>query len=601
MCGFIGFTANIENKEQAIKNMLNKIIHKGNSQNIFLNENITLGFKNFNENSNIQPMYNENKNLVIVFNGKIYNYKEIKKELLEKGYIFKTDTDTEVLINLYQEKKENMLEYLRGTFSFAIYDIKNNEIFAARDFFGVKPFYYSLIENNLIFGSEIKSFLEYPNFKKELNKLALENYLSFQYSVLDETFFKGVFKLKAGHYLKFKNGKIKIERYFDPQFNPENAKLQETIKNLDTVLKESIEIHKMEDSEIGSFLSSGVDSSYISAIFNGNKTFTVGFNNEKCKEIKYAKDFSEKVGIENISKTISSEEYWENLSKVQYYMEEPLADPSATALYFLSQLASQYTKVVLSGHGVDELFGGYNIYKEPFDISFLTILPKSIRKFMAKCVAWLPFSFKGKNLLIRASKDVEERFIGNNVFSKEERDTILKNPICEFSPKEITKPLYERVSNLDDVSKMQYIDINLWLVGDILLKLDKMCTANSLEIRVPFLDKEVFKIASKIKSDYRVNKQATKYIFRMVAKEYLPEIISSKKKLDFSVPIASWLKEDKYYNIVKEEFSSKYAQEFFEINKILEYLEKHKNGKVDYSRKIWTIYTFLIWYKKYFN
>ncbi len=494
-----------------------------------------------------------------------------------------------------------MLEYIRGNFDFVIYDIKNDELFIARDFFGIKPFYYSLFENNLIFSSEIKGILEYPNFKKELNEIALENYLSFQYSVLNETFFKGIFKLNPGHYLKFKNGKIQIERYFEPKFKPEKAKLQESIKNLDIALKESVEIHKIDKKEIGSFLSSGVDSSYISSASNSNKTFTVGFNSKNCREIEYAKDFSKKIGIENISKNISKEEYWEKISTVQYYMEEPLADPSSVALYFLSNLASKHTETVVSGHGVDELLGGYNIYKEPFDISFLTILPKPIRKFMAKCVSWIPLSFKGKNLLIRASKDIEERFIGNNIFSKEEMESILKNPTGNFSPQKITNPIYERVKNLDDVSKMQFLDINLWLVGNILLKLDKMSNANALEIRTPFLDKEVFKVASKIQSDYRVNKQATKYIFRMVAKEYLPEPISIKKKLDFSVPISDWLKEDKYYNIVKETFSSKTAEKFFKKDKILNYLEKHKNTKVDFSRKIWTIYTFLVWYNEYFN
>lgn len=607
MCGFTGFTGNIENKELIINNMMNRIIHRGpDSQGIHSDNNATLGFRRLSiigiSESGSQPMYNEDGSIVIVFNGEIYNYLEIKKLLIEKGHIFKSEADTEVLIHLYEEKKEKMLEDLRGMFAFVIYDIKNNELFAARDFFGIKPFYYSLINNNLIFGSEIKSFLDYPEFKKEVNHLALENYLSFQYSVLDETFFKGVFKLKPGHYLKFKNGQVNITRYFDPKFNPKNAKLQDTIKNVDNVLQESIKTHKISDVEVGSFLSSGVDSSYVAASFKGNKTFTVGFDYETYSEIDYAKDLSKAIGIENFNKTISEEEYWSTISKVQYHMDEPLADPSAIALYFVANLASKHVKVALSGEGADEFFGGYNIYKEPFDISFLTILPKPIRKFLAKCVSILPFSFKGKNLLIRASKDVEERFIGNaNIFSKKEREDILKNPSGNFEPKEITKPLYEKVKNLDDVTKMQYIDINLWLVGDILLKADKMSMANSLEVRVPFLDKEVFNVASKIQSDYRVNKQATKYVFRMASKEYLPEMVSTKKKLGFPVPIKIWLKQDKYYNIVKEAFSSETANQFFKTDKILNYLENHKNGKGDFSRKIWTIYMFLVWHKEYFE
>lgn len=606
MCGFTGFTGNIQDKEKVIEKMMNRIIHRGpDSGGIHSDENITLGFRRLSiigiENG-FQPMYNEDESIVIVFNGEIYNYESLKDDLIKKGHIFRSKADTEVLIHLYEEKEMEMLNDIRGMFAFVIYDKNKNELFAVRDFFGIKPFYYGIINDNLIFGSEIKSFLEYPDFKKEVNELALENYLSFQYSVLEETFFKGVHKLMPGHYLRYKDSNIEVKRYFDPIFNPQEMKLQDAIKSVDKVLQESIKMHKISDVEVGSFLSSGIDSSYVAANFKGDKTFTVGFDYDNYNEIEYAKDLSSKVGIDNYNKTITTKEYWDTISKVQYHMDEPLADPSAIALYFVSNLASKNVKVVLSGEGADEFFGGYNIYKEPFDISFITVLPKSIRKFLAKLVNLIPFSFKGKNLFIRASKDVEERFIGNaNMFSKEEREAILKNPVGKYDPMEITKPFYDKVKDLDDVTKMQYIDINLWLVGDILLKADKMSMANSLEVRVPFLDKEVFKVASKIQSDYRVNKQATKYVFRMSSKEYLPESVSNKKKLGFPVPIRVWLKEDEYYNKVKDAFSSDIAEKYFHTDKILSYLEDHKQGKGDFSRKIWTIYMFLVWYEQFFK
>lgn len=606
MCGFTGFTGNFPNKEDIIEKMMNRIIHRGpDSSGIHSDENVTLGFRRLSiiglENGS-QPMYNEDNSIVIVFNGEIYNYEELKKELIKKGHIFKSEADTEVLVHLYEEKGMDMLKELRGMFAFVIYDTNKKELYAVRDFFGIKPFYYAEIDGNLIFGSEIKSFLEYPNFKKEVNPVALENYLSFQYSVLEETFFKGVFKLMPGHYLKYKDGKVNINRYFEPMFSPEQMNLQDAIKNVDDIMQQSIKAHKISDVEVGSFLSSGVDSSYVAATFKGDKTFTVGFDYDSYNEISYAKDLSEKVGIENFNKTITTEEYWQTIDKVQYHMDEPLADPSAIALYFVANLASQYVKVALSGEGADEFFGGYNIYKEPFDISFITILPKPIRKALGKIAKALPFSFKGKNLFIRASKDVEERFIGNaNMFSKEERESILKNPTGNYSPKDITKPFYDKVKHLDDVTKMQYIDLNLWLVGDILLKADKMSMANSLEVRVPFLDKEVFKVASKIPSDYRVNKQATKYVFRMASKEYLPEMVSSKKKLGFPVPIRVWLKEDKFYNKVKDAFCSDVAKKYFNTDKIVAYLDNHKQGKGDFSRKIWTIYMFLVWHNQFFE
>lgn len=606
MCGFAGFTGNIENREDIIKNMTNKIIHRGpDSEGIYTNEKVTLGFRRLSiiglENGS-QPIFNEDSSLAIIFNGEIYNYQELKSELLEKGHIFKTKSDTEVLLHLYEEEAEDMLNRIRGMFAFVIYDFKDDSLFCVRDFFGIKPFYYTIVNNNLVFASEIKSILEYPNYKKEVNLLALENYLSFQYSVLDETFFKSIYKLKPGHYLKFKASKLDIKRYFTPMLNPEKDFLQSKIKEVEDVLLNSVNIHKVSDVEIGSFLSSGVDSSFVASTFKGDKTFTVGFDYDNYNEINYAENLSEELNLKNYNKTISKEEYWEALPKVQYHMDEPLADPSAVALYFVSNLASKHVKVALSGEGADELFGGYNIYKEPFDISFLTILPKPIRKFMAKVVNILPFSFKGKNLILRASKSVEERFIGNaNLFKKDEREKILKNPLKKYDTSEITKPLYDDVKHLDDALKMQYIDLNLWLVGDILLKADKMSMANSLEVRVPFLDREVFKVASKIQSDYKVNKQATKYIFRLVAKKYLPDTVANKKKLGFPVPIRIWLKEDFYYKKVKSYFNTKVAEKFFNIDIINEYLENHKNNKGDFSRKIWTIYVFLVWHNQFFK
>ncbi|MCD7778060.1 MAG: asparagine synthase (glutamine-hydrolyzing) [Clostridiales bacterium] len=605
MCGFCGFTGNIDGKQKIINAMMNKIIHRGpDSSGSYLDNDICLGFRRLSIidlSEGHQPIYNEDGNIAIVFNGEIYNYKEIRKTL-EGRHKFKTNSDTEVLVHLYEDKGENMLNDLRGMFAFVIYDKRDNSIFGARDFFGIKPFYYGIFNGNLIFGSEIKSFLPHPDFKKEVNPLALENYLTFQYSVLDETFFKGVYKLKPGHYLRYKDKKVTITRYYDPMFEPEESKLQDAIKNVEDVMQDSIKAHKISDVEVGSFLSSGVDSSYVAATFNGDKTFTVGFDYDNYNEIGYAEKLSKKVGIDNYSKTITTEEYWDAIGKVQYHMDEPLADPSAIALYFVANTASQYVKVDLSGEGADEFFGGYNIYREPMDLAVIKFLPKPIRKFMAKAVSLIPFSFKGKSFLIRASQSVEEKFIGNaKMFSKKEREEILKNPIGKYDFTEITKPYYDKAKDLDDVTKMQFIDLNLWLVGDILLKADKMSMANSLEVRVPFLDKEVFKVASKLQTDYKVNRQATKYAFRMAAKDYLPDDVAGKKKLGFPVPIRIWLKEDKYYNKVKDAFTSDAAKKYFNTDKLVSYLDDHRKGKGDFSRKIWTVYMFLVWHKEFFE
>lgn len=623
MCGFCGFTGNLENKEQVIEKMMDRIVHRGpDSGGVHCDNEVTFGFRRLSIiglEDGSQPIYNEDKTVVIVFNGEIYNYQSLKEDLISKGHIFYTHADTEVLVHLYEEKGEDMLNDLRGMFAFTIYDTKQKKLFAARDYFGIKPYYYAQVDGELLFGSEIKSFLPYPKFKKEVNTLALENYLTFQYSVLDETFFKGVYKLKPAHYMIFQNGELEIKRYWQPKFEPDKdivvdpvngRKLQDAIQSVEDVMLESVGMHTVvSDVEVGSFLSSGVDSSFVAATFrNGmdkesGKTFTVGFDYEKYNEIGYAQELSKYIGIESNSKVISTDEYWESLPKVQYHMDEPLADPSAVALYFVSKLARTKVKVALSGEGADEFFGGYNIYEEPMALAPMKILPKPVRKALAKLVGVIPFKFKGKNYFRRAALDVEERFYGNGnqMFSKEEREEILKNPSGKFAHTEITKPYYDFCSGLDDVTKMQFIDLNLWMVGDILLKADKMSMANSLEVRVPFLDKEVFNVARKLPTDYRVNRRATKYAFRMATKKYLPEATAIKKKLGFPVPIRVWLKEDKYYNIIKEAFTSPAAEKYFNTDKIMKYLDDHRAGKGDYSRKVWTVYMFLIWYKRFFE
>jgi len=257
---------------------------------------------------------------------------------------------------------------------------------------------------------------------------------------------------------------------------------------------------------------------------------------------------------------------------------------------------------VLSGEGADELFGGYNIYKEPLDLRVLTVLPKPVRKLLGKLASLLPFDIKGKNFFIRGSKSIEERFIGNAfMFTEKERKELLKHKTNAPSPFSLVKPYYDKVKLKDDVTKMQYVDIHMWLWGDILLKADKMSMAHSLELRVPFLDKEVFNLASRIPVKYRVNKHNTKYALRLAAKKNIPENVANKKKLGFPVPIRIWLREEKYYNIVKEAFTSNAAQTYFNTDKLLTILDDHYKGVKDNSRKIWTIFMFLVWYKQYFE
>jgi asparagine synthase (glutamine-hydrolysing) len=607
MCGYVGFTNNINDSGMVLEEMMDRIRHRGpDSDGKYIDENIALGFRRLSiidlAQGN-QPILNEDGSKVLLFNGEIYNFQSLRDELIKEGHVFKTKTDSEVLLHGYEQYGTELLNKLRGMFSFVIWDKNKKELFGARDFFGIKPLYYAFMGESFLFGSEIKSFLPHPEFVKELNETALENYLTFQYSPTSETFFKNVYKLPAAHYFIYKNKEFTVKRYWEIKFNEdEKPSLEEWVEEISKVFKNSVEAHKISDVEVGSFLSSGVDSSYVAAVANVDKTFTVGFGtDEKYNEIGYAKEFSKYIGKENISKVISPEEYWSNIAKIQYHMDEPLADPAAIALYFVSTIASQKVKVVLSGEGADEIFGGYNIYKEPGDFPLYNKIPKFIRKGIGTVASAFPAK-RGLNFLVRRGKDLEERFIGNAyMFSEKERKNILKIKTNAPEAAQITKPFYEKVKDKDDVTKMQYLDLHLWMTGDILLKADKMSMANSLELRVPFLDKEVMKVAQRIPSKYRVTKENTKYAMRLAALRATPPQTANKKKLGFPVPTRVWLKEDKYYNIVKNMFNSKEAKQFFNTEEIIKYLDEHKEGKKDNSRKIWTIFIFLVWYKIYFG
>ncbi|MBQ9011445.1 MAG: asparagine synthase (glutamine-hydrolyzing) [Bacilli bacterium] len=604
MCGFVGYVNKKGNKEENIKKMADLIVHRGpDSEGYYIDDDIALGFRRLSIidlNNGQQPIYNEDKTLTIVFNGEIYNYQELKEELIKKGHKFSTNTDTEVLIHGYEQYKEKILDKLRGMFAFVIYDIKNKEVFAARDFYGIKPFYYTIMKDTFMFASEIKSFLIHPDFKKELNRKALEYYLTFQYSVLEETFFKNVYKLMPGHYLTYNNGKLKIKKYYEIKFEEDNTKTYEQWKKeIDIRLKDSIKAHKISDVEVGSFLSSGVDSSYIAASSDVDKTFTVGFSDEKYSEISYAKDLSKKINTQNINKVISKEEYFKNLSNIMYYMDEPLADPSAVALYFVTKIASENVKVSLSGEGADEIFGGYNIYQEPFVWPWYYKIPYKVRKFFGLVAGLLP-SHRGLNFIVRRGKNLEERFVGNAfIFNNREIKKLLSFKRETKTFEDLTKPYYEKVSDKDEVTKMQYIDFNFWLIGDILLKADKMSMANSLEVRVPFLDRPLIDYAAKLPTKYKVDKYKTKKLFREIASETLESKVSNKKKLGFPVPTRVWMKDDDVYNTIKARFEK--ASEFFNVKKIIKLLDEHKKGKKDNSRKVWTIYIFLLWYDVYFG
>ena len=608
MCGFVGYINKKKKDNNVIREMSKKIIHRGpDDENYYEDDDIALAFRRLSFidlKNGRQPMYNEDENLVITYNGEIYNYQELQEDLIEKGHVFKTDSDTEVIIHGYEEYKEQIVDKLRGMFAFAIYNRETKELFCARDPFGIKPFYYANMNDTFIFGSEIKSFIPHPDFVKEINKEALKPYLTFQYSVLEETFFKDVKRLKPGYYLKYKDGNIRLIKYFNYEYEEKKQEFNKLIDSINENVKHSVDIHRISDEnvKVGAFLSGGIDSSYVVSILKPDETFSVGFDyGDKFNETNYSKELSDMLGIQNKRKLINSDEFFSVLDKVQYFSDEPHANLSAVPLYFLSELARRDVKAVLSGEGADELYGGYESYYETKAFKKYKKIPFFIRRFIKFLVQNLPY-FKGQGFLIKGGQRLEEYYIGEAFImdDKEANSILTDNYKSDLSFKDITKPFYDDVQGKSELIKKQYIDMNLWLPNDILLKADKMTMAHSLELRVPFLDKELFKESLTIPSEYKVNDETTKYALRKASEKEVPEEWAKRPKKGFPVPFSIWIREEKYYNKVKEMFEEDFVKNFFEQEKILKLLEEHYSNVKNNGRKIYTIYSFLIWYKQYF-
>lgn len=608
MCGFTGYVGITNNDKDLLENMMNTIVHRGpDSSGMYIDEEAALGFRRLSiidiSDAGNQPISNEDDSKVLVFNGEIYNYKILREELLEKGHVFKTHTDSETILHAFEEWGERVVDHLRGMYAFVIWDKSEKKLYGARDMFGIKPFYYAQMNDTFFFGSEIKSFLVHPKFDKQFNEDVLKVYLSFQYVPTNETFFKGVFCLQPGHFFTYQDGKIEITRYFEPNFSGDTTlTYEEAVCEVEKVMRESVAAHMVSDVEVGSYLSSGVDSSYIAYLGQVDRTFTVGFHNEKYSEIPDVKKFAESINMTNDSKIIEPDEYWDVLSDAMYFMDEPLADPAAVALYFLSAEASKKVKVVLSGEGSDELFGGYNVYCEPFANRKFDKIPMWIRKAVARFAeTCLPKSMKGRAFLIRRGQRLEDWYIGNGKYiSEKEAERILLKD-CKLKCTDVTAPFYARVQDKDNVTKMQYLDMHLWLVHDILMKGDKMGMANSLEVRVPFLDKHVMNFAMSLPVEYRLNVPETKIALRAAVGKEIRKETANKKKLGFPIPIREWMKEEKYFNLIKEKLVSDTAKKYFDSDYMVKLLEDHREGKVDNSRRVWTIYAFLLWHERFFE
>ena len=612
MCGFAGYIHNYGtfDKEEVIHKMADRIKHRGpDDAHYYIDDGIALGFRRLSIidlEGGRQPILNEDGSLVLLFNGEIYNYQELREELIKAGHVFTTKTDSETILHGYEEYGKKILDRLRGMFAFIIWNKNTKELFGARDIFGIKPFYYYKKGKEFMFGSEIKSFLSHPNFEKELDEDMIPLYLSYEYSPDERTIFKNVFKLPGAHCFTYKNGELKVERYYKIEYKIEDDKSLEYWEDAITKeFTESVSMHQIADVEVGCFLSSGVDSSYVvKEISKGTKkvkTFSVGYEEEKYSELPYAQDFSNVIGVPNIANKVSADEFFDAVPEIQYYMDEPLPNPSEIPLYFLAKNARRYVKVVLSGEGADELFGGYPMYLAGghFD-HYSHKVPRPVRKVLGTVAKHCP-NFKGKNSLVRGAMEPYQRFMrANYVFQSAERQKFLKRPIASKVPEEYSKRYFDEVSNLDEPTQLQYVDMHTWMIYDILLKADRMSMANSLELRVPFLDKKMLELSTRIPSRYRAANETTKIALRGAAIKQLPERTANKKKLGFPVPLNDWLREDKYYNKVKAAFQSDIAEKFFVTSELIKLLDDHKSGKALNMQKIWSFYTFILWYEQFF-
>lgn len=612
MCGFVGYIR--DNKLEDVHIGLddftkqNKLIeHRGpDDEGYFQDEHVRFGFRRLSiidVESGHQPLSFENQRYWIIFNGEIYNHVELRVQLVKEGITFETQSDTEVIIALYHLYKEEVVDYLRGMFAFIIWDKEKQILFGARDHFGIKPLYYAEVEGETYFGSERKS-LDQLFQNPTLDVEALQHYLTFQYVPEPFSSFKEIKKFPPGHYFKKSLGTpIEIKTYWKPSFQPIIDSSKNWEKSIRNVLRDSVEKHMRSDVPVGSFLSGGIDSSFIVSLAKevnpSIKTFSVGFSRDGFSEIDVAKETAEALGVENHHKYISAEEYIAALPQIMWYLDEPLADPACVPLYFVAKEARKHVTVVLSGEGADELFGGYNIYREPISLEIFSRIPKIGHSMLRSLASILPEGVKGKSFLERGVTPLQDRYIGNaKMFSEREKEELFYMYEKDIHFKDITNPIYTEASGYSPVETMQLVDMYTWMRGDILQKADKMTMANSLELRVPFLDKEVMKVASTIPADLKIANGTTKHILRLAAEGIVPNHVLHRKKLGFPVPIRHWLKHE-LYDWANQLMIDSQTEHLINKQFVRRLLDEHCKGQADHSRKIWTVLVFMTWHQVY--
>ncbi|MGY1835518.1 asparagine synthase (glutamine-hydrolyzing) [Blastococcus sp. SYSU DS0510] len=600
-----------------VREALHCLRHRGPDENeVWHDDRVVYGFNRLAfidiEHSH-QPMPYADGRYRIVFNGEIYNYVELREELAAAGATFATEGDTEAIVAGYHLWGEEIVTRLRGMFAFVIWDSETRTVFGARDPFGIKPLFTTrLADGAIAFSSEKKALLEMLGGSTAaggVDPASLQHYLTLQYVPEPATLHRGIRRIESGTRFTVADGELSTERYFHPTFpiRPVAKDEQQALYDrIAEVLDDSVRVHMRADVTVGSFLSGGIDSTAIAALakrYNPElMTFTVGFERAGFSEIEVAAESAAAIGVEHITKVVTPEEFAGSIPLVVWYLDDPVADPALVPLYFVAREARKHVKVVLSGEGADELFGGYNIYREPLSLAAFDRLPAGIRRALGTLSTKLPDGMRGKDLLRRGSIPLEQRYYGNARIFRDEELTFLEKRDPDLSHVAVTRELYERTraAGYDDVTAMQYVDLFTWLRGDILVKADKMTMANSLELRVPFLDPEVFRVASTIPVDQRVTRETTKHALRRALEQIVPPHVLNRRKLGFPVPTRHWLAED-LHDWARQIIEDSQTEEWLDKQQVLAMLTAHRQNQragspVDHSRKLWTLLVFMVWH-----
>jgi len=610
LCGFVGMFKNtslLDEEKDLILKMSDAIDFRGpdEGRGVFY-DRVGVGFRRLSIidlELGSQPF--ERDNLLGVFNGEIYNYRELRQTLIDEGESFTTNSEIEVMLTLYKKHGEEFINLLRGMFAFAIFDKEKNTAVFGRDPFGIKPLYYLERDGKLLFSSESKALYLEPSLDKTLiSDSAVQHYFTYQYVPEPATMHPEIKILPAGHYMTSDGTKNEIKKYYTPTFNPKKADdFEKKAQEVREVIESSVKYHMISDVDVGTFLSGGIDSAIITATASklnpGIKAFTVAFGEKEYSEIDEASGIAKHLDVEHIKLIAGLEDFKRAFDKVVYHLDFPTADPSTMAIYLICEEAARHLKVVLSGEGSDELFGGYRIYNESSVSSKIYKLPAFIKSALSGVASVLPDGFRGKQLIYRGTTPLEKRYVGNAfIWNEKDKKEILKtwSPDVHFS--QITEPIYKECEHLSPMTRMQYVDMHTWLRGDILVKGDRLSMAHSLEVRVPFLDKEVFRVASSLHDSEKLSHNTTKYILRYAFRDLVDEETFMRPKLGYPVPVRKWLKNE-LYDWARDIIVNSSDNPYVDKKKALELLEKHRDGSEDNYRKLWTILVFQRWYDLY--